>query len=73
MIETEIERMLNDAYAAARNRGLSPEEAWDEREYLASLFSDGAKIFHAYPADHQTALDPPSSRRLKWLNIAQTN
>lgn len=45
MIESEIERMLNDAYAAARNRGLSPDDAWDERESLARLFSDGADIF----------------------------
>jgi len=45
MIETEIERLLNDTYAAARNRGLPPDKAWNEREELAKLFSTGADVF----------------------------
>jgi len=45
MIESEIERMLNEAYAAARNRGLPPDDAWNEREELAKLFSTGADVF----------------------------
>lgn len=51
MIESEIERMLNDAYAAARNRGLSPDDAWDERENLARIFSNGAEIFYGRKND----------------------
>lgn len=45
MIETEIERLLNATYTDARNRGLSPDDAWNEREELAKLFSTGADVF----------------------------